>query len=177
VDRWTKDFYSTVFAKACKKHNIVHTLCPAHRPEIHGIAERWNKTVMVMANSMMYRARISPILWSSAVAHANYLRNRLPSRSRIGHTPNELFTNKLLRYDNFRVWGCYCYKLIPNLNKVPGLPVRKRLIYVGDSAEQIGFKCFDPIEYKFTTEFELIFDEDEIDQREELLAPQALQTG
>ena len=26
----------------CKELNITHVLCPAHRPEIHGPAERWN---------------------------------------------------------------------------------------------------------------------------------------
>ena len=151
------------------KFNIEHVLTPANRSELHGIAERWNRTVMTMANAMMFRARISPVLWSSAIAHANCIRNRLPSRSRAGHTPYELFTNRLPRYDNFRIWGCYCYKLLPSYDKVPGLPVRKRLIYVGDSASRIGFRCFDPIEFKFTTEYELIFDEDGVDKRSSLL--------
>ena len=36
---------------------------------------------------------------------------------------------------------------------------RKRLIYVGETADRVGFRCFDPITYKFSTEFELIFEE------------------
>ena len=105
---------------------------------------------MTMANSMMYKARISPVLWSSAVAHANMIRNRLPLTSRGGHTPFELFTNRRPRYENLRVWGCYCYKLLPNAKKIPGLPTRQRLIYVGETPDRIGFRVFNPLTYKFT---------------------------
>jgi len=36
---------------------------------------------------------------------------------------------------------------------------RKRLIYCGESADRVGFRCFDPLTFKYSTEFELIFDE------------------
>ena len=42
---------------------------------------------------------------------------------------------------------------------------RKRLIYVGETADRVGFRCFDPITYKFSTEFELIFEEDSAKKR------------
>jgi transposase InsO family protein len=53
------DFY---FKRVCNQHNIKHVLMPAYRPELHGIAERWNKTVMQMANSMLFASRLSHIL-------------------------------------------------------------------------------------------------------------------
>jgi len=164
-----KDFYTKSFDRLCAKYGIKHELTPAYVPALHGVAERWNRTCMTMANSMLFHARISPVLWSSAVAHANFLRNRLPTKSRSGVTPYELFTNRRPRYDNLRVWGCYCYKLLPVRDKTPGLPVRKRLIYMGESSNRIGFRCFDPDEYKFTTEYELLFDEDGIKHRTSLL--------
>jgi hypothetical protein len=36
---------------------------------------------------------------------------------------------------------------------------RQRLIYVGETADRVGYRCFNPITYKFSTEFELIFNE------------------
>ena len=42
---------------------------------------------------------------------------------------------------------------------MPGQATRKRLIFVGLTADRVGWRCFDPITFKFTTEFELIFDE------------------
>ena len=117
-----KDFFTPAFDNACSKNHIQHVLTPAHRPELHAVAERWNRTVMTMANAMLYKARCSPVLRSSAVAHANHIRNYLPTRTRGGLTPHEIFTNRRPRYDNFRVWGCYCYKYIHDLQKTPGLP-------------------------------------------------------
>jgi transposase InsO family protein len=103
------DIFSAKFAAVCKEKNIQHTLMPAYRPELHAIAERWNRTVMIMANSMLTTACISPILWPEAVAHANLIRNKLPTKLLGDHTPYELFTGQLPRFDNLRVWGCYCY--------------------------------------------------------------------
>lgn len=42
---------------------------------------------------------------------------------------------------------------------------RKRLIFVGFTPERMGWRCFDPIDFKFTTEWELIFDEHSAEKR------------
>jgi hypothetical protein len=47
--------YGEDFRRVCNELKITHVLCPAHRPEIHGLAERWNRTVTKMANSMLFR--------------------------------------------------------------------------------------------------------------------------
>jgi len=137
---------------------------PANVPELHGLAERWNKTVIKMANAMLFSARLSHVLWPAAVAHANMLRNRLPVRGLGPYTPYEIFFGKRPRVDGLRVFGCDAYKLLPNI-KVPGMAARKRLIYVGESADRVGYRCLDPETFKFSSEFELIFDEDSARKR------------
>jgi len=157
------------FKDVCAAHDIKHTLMPAHTPQLHGIAERWNRTVITMANAMLLEAAISPVLWSSAVAHANLIRNMLPTKVLGDYSPYELFTGRLPRFDNLRVWGSYCYRNIPNKRKIPGLPMRERLIYVGETPDRVGFRCFDPVKYKFTTEYDLLFDETSHVRRKQLL--------
>lgn len=136
-----------VFERVCKLHNITHQLMPAKVPELHGLAERWNRTATKMANAMLFSARVSHILWPSAIAHANMLRNRLPVRGLGPYTPFEIFFGKRPRVDGLRVWGCDCYKLLPGYPKIPGQIARKRLLYVGETADRVGFRCFDPIDY------------------------------
>ena len=153
-----------IFQRVCSEHGIEHELMPAHVPELHGLAERWNKTVMKMANAMLFSARLSHVVWPSAVAHANMLRNRLPVRGLGPYTPYEIFFGKRPRVDGLKVFGCDAYKLLPNI-KVPGMAARKRLIYLGESSDRVGYRCLDPITLKFTHEYELIFDEESARKR------------
>jgi hypothetical protein len=51
------------FKRVCDKHKIKHVLMPAKRPELLGLAERWNLTVWKMANAMLFSARLS-YLWA-----------------------------------------------------------------------------------------------------------------
>ena len=48
-----EEAFGSEFQRACDENGITHELMPAHRPELHGIAERWNRTVTKMANSML----------------------------------------------------------------------------------------------------------------------------
>ena len=145
--------------RVCEELGIRHELCPAKRPELHGLAERWNLTVIGMANSMLYASRLSPILWPAAVSHANMLRNRLPLHGLGALTPYTIFFGQRPRVDTLRVWGCDAYKMLDTYPKIPGQQSRKRLLYCGETPDRLGFRCFDPITFKYTTEYELIFDE------------------
>jgi hypothetical protein len=117
-----------VFSRTCKANGIVHTVTPARKPQLHGIAENWNRQVFRIANSLLYAARISPILWASAVAHANFLKNRLPNERVLGkYTSYELFFKRRPRIGDLRVWGCDAYQLLP-AGQVPGQQNRRRLI-------------------------------------------------
>ena len=98
------DAYDDKFQQTCKQLRIKSELMPAHRPELHSIAERWNRTIATMANSMMYDARINFPLWSSAYCHANLIRNRLAVTGLGSLTPYEIFHGKRPQVDNLRVW-------------------------------------------------------------------------
>jgi hypothetical protein len=95
-----EDSLEFFFKRVCAEHKITHVPMPADRPELHAIAERWNLTVMKMANAMLFAARLSPILWSAAVVHANMLRNRLPLNGLGPYTPFEIFSASVLASTN-----------------------------------------------------------------------------
>ena len=102
-----------VFTRVCKEHGIAHVVTPARKPELHGLAENWNRVVIRIANSLLYAARISHILWAAAVGHANYLKNRSPNRHLGGLTSYELFYHKRPRVSDLRIWGCNAWELLP----------------------------------------------------------------
>ena len=45
----------------------------------NGVAERFNHTHMELARAMLFAKGLPKILWDQAVAHTNYLQNRVPT--------------------------------------------------------------------------------------------------
>nr|GEW25430.1 hypothetical protein [Tanacetum cinerariifolium] len=64
-------------------------------PQQNGVVERWNRTLIEVAGTMLIYAQASLFLWAEAVATACYTQNRSIIRLRHGKTPYELLHNKL----------------------------------------------------------------------------------
>ena len=51
---------------------------PPYTPELNGIAERVNRTMVEGALAMLIQANLPSCLWPFALKHAIYVRNRIP---------------------------------------------------------------------------------------------------
>ena len=58
-----------------------------------------------MTDMVMCRSNLPEYLWGEAIKIANYILNRVPSKS-ILKTPFELWTSRKPSLTHFRVWGC-----------------------------------------------------------------------
>ncbi len=77
------------FAQVCDEHKTRDELTSTRRPA-HGLATRWDKTVLTMVKSMLFAAKILHIVWPAAVVNRNMLRNRMPIRGLGDFSPYEL---------------------------------------------------------------------------------------
>ena len=66
----------------------IQTTTP-YTPEQNGIAERWNKTVVKLARSMILACDLPNELWPEAMSHATYIRNRAYMKAVLDKTPHE----------------------------------------------------------------------------------------
>ena len=83
-----------------------------YTPEQNGVAERLNRSLIIMARAMLLDANLPIRLWGEAVNTASYLRNRTP----IGpndRTPEEAYTGHIPYIGHLRVYGCIAYQHIP----------------------------------------------------------------
>ncbi|KAL0416569.1 UNVERIFIED_CONTAM: Retrovirus-related Pol polyprotein from transposon RE2 [Sesamum latifolium] len=77
-------------------------------PQLNGVAERRNRTLLDMVRSMMSFTELPPSFWGHALETAVKLLNISPSKS-IPQTPYEIWHGKPASYKYLRVWGSPAY--------------------------------------------------------------------
>ncbi|VVT58440.1 uncharacterized protein SAPINGB_P006209 [Magnusiomyces paraingens] len=103
---------------------IKHTYTVPHTPQQNGVAERLNRTLFEKAKSMLLYAHAPEYLWGEAVKSANYIRNRLPSRTTGGVAPLQLWTGKPPSYHHMKVFGCQATVVLPGAKRESKLTYR-----------------------------------------------------
>ena len=78
----------------CLDRGIEIQMTAPYTPEQNGIAERWNKTVVKLACSMIFARDVPNELWPEAMSHATYIRNRAYSRAVPDKKPYEKWSGK-----------------------------------------------------------------------------------
>ena len=71
-------------------------ITPPDTPQLHGVAERINRTLMNAVRTMLYVQKMPHEFGGEAVMHASYVRNRLQHKATGGQIPEELFTGRKL---------------------------------------------------------------------------------
>ena len=77
----------------------------SYTPQPNGVAERKNRTLIEMVNSMFYGSGITENLWTEALFSACHILNRILSKKH-DWSPYELWKNQNPNINYFKVWGC-----------------------------------------------------------------------
>ena len=73
------EYRSQEFAQYLRKHQIAHEVTVPDSPEMNGLAERMNRTILEKAKCMCAHADLPKSLWAEAASTACYVYNRLPN--------------------------------------------------------------------------------------------------
>jgi transposase InsO family protein len=95
-----------------KKCGIRLQLTAPYSPQQNGKAERKNRYLTEMARCMIIDAGMPNEFWGEAIVTANYIQNRLPTRSS-SITPYEAFFGKKPELSHVRVFGQSAYAMVP----------------------------------------------------------------
>ena len=105
------EYSSLEFNEYLKKRGITRRLTVPYNPEQNGTAERKNRILLDTARCLLLDSKLPQSFWAEAVNTANYIRNRLPSKSLNGRTPYELWTGKVPDLSHMRTFGCRVFYL------------------------------------------------------------------
>jgi len=72
------EFCSTEMKEFYASLGMIHEVVPPRSPELNGIAERVNRTLLERTRCLLLTSKLSHRLWHFAIQYATYLYNRLP---------------------------------------------------------------------------------------------------
>ena len=102
------EYMSTEFDMFLKEHGIISQLTPPGTPQLNGVAERRNRTLLDKVRSMLSYTDLPISLWGYALQTAAYIINRCPSKS-TSTTPYEIWRGRKPSLRHMRIWGCPAY--------------------------------------------------------------------
>ena len=156
------EYTSKEYMEYCKQvAGIHHQFTNPYTPEQNGVSERYNRTVMEAARSMLFHSKLPLSFWAEAVQCATYVRNRSPTSALNNRTPYEFWYGRKPDISNLRVFGCVAYSHIPDEKRTKLQPKSEKCVFVGYPDDTKGFKLFNIESSKFIRNRNVIFHEKE----------------
>ncbi|KAL0345452.1 UNVERIFIED_CONTAM: Retrovirus-related Pol polyprotein from transposon TNT 1-94 [Sesamum radiatum] len=139
------EYLSQEFIDHLKSCGILEQRTPAGTPQLNGVSEYRNQTLLEMVRSMMSLVDLPISFWGYALLTPAHILNRTPSKA-VEKTPYEIWVGRVPKLSFLRVWGCQAYvkrlqpdKLEPRSNKV---------FFVGYPKETKGYYFYNQSENK-----------------------------
>lgn len=133
------EYESKDFAEFCSSHGIVHQTTAPYTPQQNGVAERKNRTLKNMINSMLNSSGATHSLWGEALLTANMILNRIPHKSN-DQSPYELWKGRVPTYKTMKVWGCLAKVQVPLPKRTKLGPKTIDCIYIGPAKNSAAYR-------------------------------------
>ena len=135
------EYFNNEFDDFLKKKGFFRRLTVS-KTQQNAIAERKNRTHLETARCQLLQSKLSPSFWAESILTANYLRNRLPSKSNNYEIPYEKWRRKKLRIDHLLIpFGTIVLSL--NKNNVGKFESRsKKCIFLGYSETSKAYRLW-----------------------------------
>lgn len=136
------EYLSNQFRTFLRKEGIEQQLTTPHTPQQNGIAERKNRTLVEMVRCMLTDAQLPNMFWAEAVCAANYIQNRVLTRS-TSETPFKLWYGRRPDARHMRVFGQKCFVHVPKETRRKLDNTATEMVLVGYDEQSKAYRCYD----------------------------------
>ena len=98
------EYVNNDFDAYLKQHGIQRQLATVYTPEQNGVSERFNRTVVESARTMLQFATLPQCYWAKAGANAAVVRNCCLKKAVDGQAPFEEFFGRKPNVGKFRIF-------------------------------------------------------------------------
>jgi hypothetical protein len=106
------EYFLGDFFDFCLEHGIIHERTPPYSPQSNGVAERKNRTLTDLVNTMLETSRLSKECWGEAILTACHVLNKVPTKNK-EIAPFEESEKRKLDISYLRTWGCLAKVNVP----------------------------------------------------------------
>jgi hypothetical protein len=137
------EFTAAEFASYCADEGIQRHYSAPYSPQLNGVVERHNQTVLGMAQALLKQRGMPAVFWGEAVVTVVYILNRSPTKALNGRTPYEAWHGRKLAVSHLRVFSCLAFaKELGHVGKLddrstPG-------VYIGYAEGSKAYGILDP---------------------------------
>ena len=146
------------FQEFLKANGIIHQKTPPYTPQLNGVSERRNRTLLDMVRSMMSRTTLPKSFWGFALETASLIINNVPSKS-VSKIPYELWTGRRSNLNYLRAWGCAAWVKLHDPTKLE--PRSQRCIFIGYPKDSFGYCFYCPSDQRIVISRHAVFLEKE----------------
>ncbi|KAJ4721959.1 Retrovirus-related Pol polyprotein from transposon TNT 1-94 [Melia azedarach] len=153
--------YIGPFDAYCREQGIRHQKTPPKTPQLNGLAERMNRTLVERVRCLISQAGLSKSFWGEALSTAAHVINLSPSIPLQLEVPERIWSGKEVCYDYLRVFGCRAFVHIPKDERSKLDVKTKQCIFLGYGQDEFGYRLYDPVNKKIIRSRDVVFMEDQ----------------
>ncbi|GJY36124.1 putative RNA-directed DNA polymerase [Tanacetum coccineum] len=142
------------------EHGIQHQKTPPKTPQLNGLAERMNRTLVERVRCLLSHAGLPASFWGEALNTAVHVINLTPCVPLRFDVPDRVWSGKDVSYRHLRVFGCKASVHIPK-DERSKLDVKgKPCVFLGYGQDEFGYRLYDPVQKKLVRSRDVVFEED-----------------
>nr|GEY44416.1 reverse transcriptase [Tanacetum cinerariifolium] len=136
------EFLNQILHAYFAAEGIQHQTSVARTPEQNSVVERWNRTLVEVARTMLSVAKVPLFFWAEAIATACFTQNRSLVIPRHEKTPYNIINDRKLSVKFFHIFGSVCYIVRDGENRDKMKEKGDECIFVGYSNQSRAYKVF-----------------------------------
>ncbi|GJR54988.1 putative RNA-directed DNA polymerase [Tanacetum coccineum] len=153
--------YIGPFDAYCREHGIQHQKTPPKTPQLNGLAERMNRTLVERVRCLLSHAGLPASFWGEALNTAVHVINLTPCVPLRFDVPDRVWSGKDVSYHHLRVFGCKASVHIPKDERSKLDVKNKPCVFLGYGQDELGYRLYDPVQKKLVRSRDVEFDEDQ----------------